>query len=373
MVTTGMRVLHVLHSIERSGAEQMLTQAAPLFREHGLELHAVATGESVGAYAQRFAAAGFTIHHLPLSSSASHLRRFYELLRTLRIDVVHVHTERAFFWYELVARLAGVKRIVRTVHGVFEFRGRLWAERWLERRLAATVLGAISVAPGPSVAEAEAGTYGVHPLQILNWTDCVRFSPPKHEDDRNRVRERLGIPLNAVVLISVGSCQHVKNHAAIVRALPSVAQACPEVHYLHVGSGELETAEQALASELGVRESVSFVGQRDDVSDLLAASDVFVMPSTREGFAISCLEAMSSGLPVVGRETSGLRDLIVDGVTGRLVRSEEEFVRELETLCTNRQLRLRFGQAGRRRAENQFSMEASAASYLRLYTTGVLG
>ena len=124
----------------------MLVQAAPHFHECGLELHALATDSSIGLYAEQMAAAGFTIHHLPIESPLTHLVCLYRLFRRERFDVIHVHTERAFFWYALVARLASVRHIVRTVHSVFDFHGPLWAERWVQRHVASGLLGERAVA-----------------------------------------------------------------------------------------------------------------------------------------------------------------------------------------------------------------------------------
>lgn len=364
-----LKVLHVLHSIERSGAEVMLVQAAPLFEGWGLDLHALATGESVGMYAEQMAAAGFTIHHLPLESRFAHLLRFYRLLAREQFDVVHVHTEKAFFWYALAGRLAGVGRIVRTVHSVFDFSGFLWAERLVQRRIASRFLGELAVSPSASVQEAEHRLYGIHTFLIPNWTDSRRFSPSGNDEGRAATRAQFGIAEGSVVYISVGSCESVKNHAVIIRALASIAHACPDARYLHVGSGGLQAFEQQLVAELGLVGRVIFAGQRDDIPDLLRSSDAFVMPSTREGFGISCLEAMSCGLPVIASDVSGLRELVVDCETGFLTRSESDLACAMAELYRSSRLRERCGSAGRARALAEFNVQTSVESYVRLYRT----
>lgn len=349
----------------------MLAQAAPLFRDRGVELHALSTGNSLGLHAPKLAEAGFALHHLPFEPSLAFLARFWKLVRRERFDVVHVHTERAFFWFGLVARLAGVGRVVRSVHSIFDFRGTLWAERWFQRQLAYRLLGELAVAPSRSVREAEERIYGVRPLLIPNWTDPHRFAPARNEESRAAIRSRLGISEAMIAFVSVGSCQSVKNHGAVVRALAHILPTCPDAYYLHVGSGALEAREQQLAQELGVFSHAVFGGQRDDIADLLRASDVFVMPSTREGFGISCLEAMSCGLPVIAYDAPGLRDLVADGATGRLVRGEDELARAMAELYRDPSARLRLGRAGRARVLDEFSVERSVAGYLALY--GVFG
>lgn len=365
-----MRVLHVLHSIEHSGAEVMLAQAAPLFSSRGIELHALATGEPLGRYAQSLHDAGFALYHLPFEPSLRFLLSFWRLLRRGRFDVVHVHTEQAFFWYGLVAHIAGVHCVVRSVHAIFDFRGPLWLERWIQRHLARSLFAERAVAPSPSVQNAEERNYGIRPLLIPNWTDPVCFAPEDSVEHRSNARRALGVAEDAVVFVSVGSCQQVKNHDAIVRALAQIAVSCPRAQYLHVGGGDLEDQEKRLASSLGVANRVTFIGQRDDIPEVLQASDVFVMPSSREGFAISCLEAMSCGLPVIAADAPGLRDLVTDGETGLLVADMAELARAMARVYNDGYWRAIQGEAGRKRVLADFSLELSVESYLRLYQDG---
>lgn len=345
----------------------MLAQAAPLLAERGIELHAVATGASVGAYASELRKAGFCIHHLPLRPSPVFLFRYWCFVRRGDFDIVHVHTERAFFWYELVARLAGVRGVVRTVHNVFEFRGALWVERWVQRRLARRLLKERTVAVSSSVQRAEQLTYGLRPLLIGNWTDTSSLTPPDSPTAVASIRRQLGIPESSMVFVSVGSCQPVKNHAAILRALAAVTERCPDAHYLHVGDGDLEECEKELAVDLGIANRVHFVGSRDDISALLQASDVFLMPSSREGLPISCLEAMSCGLPVIGTDVPGLRDLVADGETGVLIGSDAALAEAMLELHGDEELRARLGATGRNRVLEDFSLARSVARYAGLY------
>ena len=271
---------------------------------------------------------------------------------------------------ELLARLAGVRRIVRTVHGVFDFRGPLWVERWLQRHVAYRLLRERAVVPSASVQQAEKRIYGIPTTLIPNWTDPRRFCPTADDGRRAATRLQLGILETSVVFVSVGSCQTVKNHAAVIRALAGIIASCPDAYYLHVGSGDLEVAERRLVGDLGLVGRVTFAGQRDDVPELLQASDVFVMPSAREGLGNSCLEAMSCGLPVIASDVAGLRDLVVNGETGYLAESEDDLARAMAELYQSQRLRTSRGRAGRARAEADFNIEKSVTSYLRLYRNG---
>jgi len=129
------RVLLIFNSIEHSGAEVMLTQAAPLMRARGIELHALSTGTQPGSFATVMASSGIVVHHRPLRKSPVYFVSLVRFLRASRFGVVHISPERAFFWYTLSARLAGVPLVVRQVHNVFPFQGLLRVRRSVQRRV----------------------------------------------------------------------------------------------------------------------------------------------------------------------------------------------------------------------------------------------
>ena len=300
-----LRVLHVLAELKPSGAEVMLAVAAPWFAREGVACEIVATGAAPGPFAARLEAAGYPVHHLPFSKAPGHFLALWRLLRR-GYDAVHVHTERAAFWYGLTVRGAGIPVVVRSIHNAYAFTGNLRLRRLVQRRLMAWT-GVAQVAVGPSVRETERCTYGLETPVINNWFDAERFRPPG-DGARAEARRALGIDAGERVLVSVANCNAFKNHPALIRAL-TLLPAERRPLWLHVGGEEPGHPERALAGELGVAGRIRFLGPRDDVPRLLHAADAFVMPSTQEGLPISALEAMAAGLPAVLTDVSGLRDL----------------------------------------------------------------
>jgi len=124
--------------------------------------------------------------------------------------------------------------------------------------------------------------------------------------DRASKRKSIGIPENAFVIVSAGELNKNKNTEVVVKALKEV----PEAHYIACGVGPEEENLKKLAEELGVADRFHLLGYRTDMPQLMAASDVFTMMSFREGMPRSLLEAMDIGLPCVGSDTRGIRDLI---------------------------------------------------------------
>ena len=144
-----------------------------------------------------------------------------------------------------------------------------------------------------------------------------------------------------------------KDHGVLLRAFAAVPG---EARLKLVGDGKTLPFAKKLAEELGIRERVEFKGARDDVPEILAQTDVFVLASKTETLPISILEAMRAGLPVIATDVGGISEEVVDGETGLLVPagSVEELSGALTCLLADRQLRIAMGSAGRRRFERLF-------------------
>ncbi len=127
-------------------------------------------------------------------------------------------------------------------------------------------------------------------------------------------RIKLGIPLNAFVLLSVGELNKNKNNRVVIAALEKLHQ--QDIHYVLCGVGDQEAALKAQANVAGLRDNVHFLGYRTDIKEIYEMADCFVMPSYREGLSRSIMEAMASGLPCIVSKIRGNMDLIEDGVGG---------------------------------------------------------
>ncbi|MBC6988803.1 glycosyltransferase [Hymenobacter sp. BT491] len=363
--------MHVLHALRFSGAEVMLRLAAPTVNAQGYEQHMLADGSEVGDYADTLAAAGFRVHHRPFKNySIGHLWQLYRFLRQQKFTVVHNHTEQNFFWYLLVARLAGVPHLVSTVHNAFAFKGQVRMRRGLYRWIARQ-LGARFTAIGPSVAQVEEITYHNPTTLVPNWLDESYFVPARNAEERTAARRHYQVPDGTVVLISVGGCSAIKNHGAILEALAALRpKVSSPLLYLHVGEGQTHLAEQKQAQELGLSDIVRFVGQLHDVRTALLASDIYVMPSMFEGLSISLLEALSCGMAAAVYDNYGLRDLVQDGQTGRCVPPNPQALTEaLYELIESPELRIKYGAAARQFIQKHYSMRDSLSKLLRLYGT----
>lgn len=301
-----LRVLHILGELKPSGAECMLKVAANEFAALGINNEILSTGaERIGSYAPMMQAVGYQVHHIPFSKSLKFFFRVYKLMRAQKYDAIHIHSERANFWFGLTATFARIPRVVSTVHGTFAFRGWLRLRRMVFRRLQ-DGLGVIRIAIGQSVHDTERKHFGSVTRIIPNWFDNTRFFPPTAQQ-RNVSRKRYSLEEHTFVIASVGNCSKIKNHVAVIQALALLPKDFPII-YLHVGAEEQGCPERTLAASLGIEKKICFLGQLDDPLPVLQAADAYVMPSFSEGFGIAALEAFAVGLPAILSDVSGLRD-----------------------------------------------------------------
>lgn len=302
-----MKVLHILNELRLSGAEVMLKVAAPIWEKKGLELYILSTGEVQGLYTKPLKDAGFTIYHLPFKKALSFLFKYRKLISENNFDVIHIHTERAYLMYTLIAKLYGVPVIIRTIHSNFQFTGFTKYKLQIRRKLMRW-LGATQVSVSQGVYENELALFGNSTTLISNWYDNKRFRLPSKEE-RMIARNKLEIDIDEKVIITIGNCSPIKNHALLLQALANLQSQINEFVYLHIGEEENGYPERLLAQELGISSHVIFLGPQNDILPFLWASDIYVMPSLYEGLSISTLEAMACGLHAILTDVPGLRDI----------------------------------------------------------------
>ena len=302
-------------------------------------------------------AAGLRVVPVPMARSLSPVaqwRAFRALLALMRVerpDLVHAHMPISGFLARLAARIAGVPRVAYTCHGfLFNQPGPWWrralavAMEWLGGRLTDVTL---------TVSEEEAADarrLGIarNAIGIRNGRDGTFFRPDPAA--RARIRAELGVNSARCVVVIVSRLVRHKGHTELLVAMAGIdADLWVVGDRLSSDRGE-DIGALLAASPLGTR--LRHLGTRDDVAAILAAADIFVLPSHFEGLPMSVIEAMLTGLPVISTDIRGPREQVVAGVTGLLVQpmAVQPLAVALETLVANPALRNRMGTAGRERA-----------------------
>lgn len=185
---------------------------------------------------------------------------------------------------------------------------------------------------------------------------------------KSHIREELLLDPTEIVLISVGRLVAIKGYDVLIESFSQLESLLP-LRLLIVGDGPNRKAIEIMIKEKGLVDKVKLLGFRDDVPELLRASDCFVLSSRSEGLSYSIMEAMASGLPQVITDVGGNSELVVDGVSGYLVPVDDHvaFAKKLQILIEDREKRKQFGGVASRIAKEKFSVKAMMDRYVFEY------
>ncbi len=315
-------------------------------------------------------AEGFRVIPLPFVRSlspAGNVRAFLSLRRVMRAerpDLVHAHSPIAGLLARLAAWSVGVPKIAYTSHGyIFNQRTSLarralgLALEWLGGRITDIYLTVST----EDAADARRLRIARNPIAIGNGRDPAQFKPDAPA--RARLRAEFGVRQNRVVITIVSRLVRDKGYVELLAAMRDVG-------------AELWVVGERLASDRGENLDRYFtnapkirrLGYREDVAAILAASDIFVLPSYFEALPMSVIEAMLTGLPVVATNVRGPREQVIDGQTGLLVPLFDipALTQALQSLATDPTRRTQMGDTGRARALDHYDEARVVARTLDL-------
>jgi glycosyltransferase involved in cell wall biosynthesis len=281
------------------------------------------------------------------------------------VDVVHCHDFVAVIHGGIAARLAGRPRIF-TLHGhqtMCDVWRRRAALRWAFRH------GHAAIAVSQATKTQLDRDLGLAPGAI----QVVRNGVPMRTGRGDGIREEFGVQDGELVILAVGNLVERKGHIYLLRALQNLATEglSPRWHLVIAGGwgGDERPKLEAFVMEHNLADRVHLLTYRNDVADLLAAADIFVMPSLWEGLPLAVLEAMQMGVCVVASETSGIPEAIVDEKHGLLVPPGDvtALARSLGRVIHDSELRNRLAKEGKARALREFTIDAMTTAYESLY------
>jgi glycosyltransferase involved in cell wall biosynthesis len=373
----GRRLLH-LATTDMSLA-LLLGPQLRAFAEAGME---VIGASAEGAYAGELAAWGIRhepVTHATRSNSVGHdvqaLAELVRMFRRLRPDIVHTHNPKPGVYGRLAAKLAGVPVVVNTVHGLYATPTDSLLRRALVYGLERTVSICSQAELVQNVEDMEALARWRVPARKLvllgNGIDLQRFRPRPSEVVA-AARRSMGVADGHLLVGVVGRLVWEKGFAELFEAARLLRYNCPDVAIVVIGPGDpaksnaLSDADVRLAEEIG---NVRFLGERKDVEDLYPGMDLFVLPSYREGFPRSAMEAAACGVPVVATDIRGCRQVVDHGTTGLLVsvRDGAALAGAIRILAADPARRREMGQASVARARAEFDDRKVIGTTLEVY------
>lgn len=276
-------------------------------------------------------------------------RKLKGLIESNSYDLIHCHTPVGGIITRLAARGARKKgtKVLYTAHGFHFYKGAPlinWLLYYPAELICSYWTDTLITINHEDYARAKKHFHAAH----IEYVPGVGIDVDKYLNctvDRAQKRREIGVPDDALLLLSVGELSKRKNHKVIIEALSLLAD--ENIHYAIVGKGALEAPLKSLARKLNVSEQVHLLGFRNDVSALCKAADIFCFPSLQEGLPVALMEAMASGLAVVCSKIRGNTDLVTDSVNGFICKANtaEAFAANIKQLC-DPYLRQRMGGEG---------------------------
>ena len=181
--------------------------------------------------------------------------------------------------------------------------------------------------------------------------------------NRKEYRKKLGLNENDFAILSVGELNKNKNHISVIKCMPQLDQ---RIHYFIAGQGNLENNLKLKCREYGIEDRVHFLGFRNDIAQLNMSSDLYILPSLREGLNVSLMEAMSTSLPCIANRIRGNVDLITNGEGGFLVdiNNQKELIDKIKYMYSNNCKKM--GENNKKKIEG-FSVESVSMKMSFIY------
>jgi len=347
-----MNILFIANHLNVGGISSYLFTLAGGLKQNG---HNVYVASSGGELVEKFTAAGIGHITVPLRTkkeiSPKIIFSFFRLkkeIKRLNIDLLHSNSRTTQVLGNLLSRYSAKPHIF-TCHGFFKPR--------LSRRLF-PCWGQGLIAISREVKDhliVDFKLEGERISVINNGIDLQGFGD---FSARKKFRETLGIG-EAPLIGIVARLSDVKGHTYLFKAMRNVVKSFPTARLLVVGEGKMKEALVKEADDLAIKDNILFLPQVGGTENVLAAMDVFVMPSLQEGLGLALMEAMAQGLAVVGSAVGGIKTLIKDGVNGLLVEPADQaaLAEAITRLLGDERLRDSLGANARKFIMDNFSKE----------------
>ena len=361
---SGLTIAHLIESDGPGGAERVVVQLATALQAAGASNVVFLPANGEGWLARELEGSGVAIEYFhidrPLSPACA--RSLVASFRHHGVTVAHSHEFSMAVYGAWASWRAGVPHVI-TMHG-----RRYYAERF-RRRLAMRAAIAASgrtVAVSHPLARALSRDLFVRGSQIAVVPNGVSPAPASAATS---LRRELQLEPDARLLVAVGNLYPVKGHAHLIDALALLARRHPTLHLAISGRGDLRDELRARAGAQGVLDRVHLLGLRGDIPAILAAADVFVLPSLSEGLPLALLEAMFAGCPIVASDVGEVSVALAGGDAGILVPPGDAhaLAPAIDGLLQSTDRAKQLGERAARRARAEYHVSRMVERYVVLY------
>lgn len=355
------KVLHVLSDTNVGGAGRYIFNLLSNKEETSFEA-SVACPKG-GELEKELRSRGIKVFALEGGESSANMSQIKSLRRIIsqeRFDIVHTH---ASFAGRIAGKIAGAK-VVMTRHSLI--RGRASSIKRLATRLTSRIFTdrIIAISRAVKINLIESGVPADMIIIIYNGIDTTKF-----EGIKGTLREELSIASDIPIIGMVARLVPEKGYEYAINAFYRVLKEYPNAILVIIGSGPLEDSLKTMCSELRIEDNVVFMGYRQDVENLMADFDLFVLSSISEGLGLSLLEAMALGIPVVATMTGGIPEVIKDGTNGLLIQPGNDIylAENMVKILSNKDLAQRLGDEAKKTVAEKFSSKTMIEKTEKVY------
>jgi len=361
-----LNVIHLVEELTIGGLEKILTTIVLNLdkKKYNVSVWCLREG---GFFADKLVKEGIDVKILHISTSRNPLSiyKLYRLLKCHKFDIIHTHAYSAGTIGRMSAFLAGVPVIISHNHSVYDYYGKFYnLVEWFLSLITDRVICISEVVNGFANKTQRINSKKL--ITIHNGIDDVCDLTEKSSSD---LKKELGIPINHPVICTISHMEEHKGLKYLLEAASLLLQSKNDVSFLLVGEGVLKKELKILCADLKIEKNVIFAGEQSDISEILSLSDIFVLPSLREGLPLTILEAMACGKPVIATNVGGIPEIVKDGENGILVypKDPETLYMAMNELLGDREKREKMGRIGKRVCDESFRTKTMVEKVEDLY------
>ena len=294
-----------------------------------------------------------------------------QFIRNNNVDIIHAHGTRANSNIIWAARSLGIP-VIYTIHGWSFHQDQNWLVKNIRIMGEKYLTNKSDLNISVSASNQQSGQKFISSFKsvvVNNGIDQQKFDPGKQYRD---IRQELNIPKDKILVLFVARFTSHKQPISLIKAFQKAIEANPEMHLLMVGEGDERLAAEKIIVENRLENKITLQPFRQDVPDLLAAADIFVLPSLWEGLPIGLLEAMAMGKAVIASEVDGTVEIVQHNKNGFLIKTIDlvnELARSLLVLSQDAPLRDSFGREAIKTVKDRFNASVMTREIEKIYTT----
>ncbi|MEK7494627.1 MAG: glycosyltransferase [Patescibacteria group bacterium] len=362
------KILHLINTAERGGAEMSLLRMLPLLNETFESIFVTLRGR--GPLAENFERAGIKVIEVNQKHPwdiASYVR-LRKILKTTHPDLIVTHLLLPDLIGRFFIQIFTPYKVISSLATTYNF-PRYRIARFIEKSTRYFCRG--YMANAESVKKTYVEKFGVPEKKVTVVPTGMDIESLQATVPNETLRHSLGIKATDTVIICVANLHINKGHRYLLEAFEQLYKKHPDTKLLLVGGGQEKDALRNQVELYASKEAILFLGQRSDVSELLALSHIFALPTFFEGMCNAIMEAMASKLPVVTTDIPENQELVTHEKTGLLcpVKDTQRLANALERLVSDKQLAKTLGQNGAESIERRYNLKDSVSRWREYFLT----